>query len=168
MRGGHFSLHLRWYKSTDATLDELRELAVAFGLEDGNEIGALKTHCLSSSLNFGKEAAIYAVLEKGIALGCGLFVVMDADLQDPPSLIPEMYRLICSLLIFAVEVVVAYAYGLYGVLSADGGLDKFSIERLGGKGFLMLLGLVCLLVLPLHGRRSTSHQIINELASGTP
>ncbi len=43
---------------------------------------------ISFSRNFGKEAAIYAGLQKAR----GDFVVMmDADLQDPPSLLPEMY-----------------------------------------------------------------------------
>lgn len=40
--------------------------------------------------NFGKEAAIYA----GLKASCGKgVVVMDADLQHPPELIPEMVRL---------------------------------------------------------------------------
>ena len=43
---------------------------------------------ISFSRNFGKEAAIYAGLQKAR----GDFVVMmDVDLQDPPSLLPEMY-----------------------------------------------------------------------------
>ena len=43
---------------------------------------------VSCSRNFGKEAAIYAGLQysKG-----DLAAIMDADLQDPPSLLPEMY-----------------------------------------------------------------------------
>lgn len=46
---------------------------------------------ISFSRNFGKEAAIYAGLEHS----SGDFVaVMDADLQDPPSLLPEMYKAI--------------------------------------------------------------------------
>jgi glycosyltransferase involved in cell wall biosynthesis len=46
---------------------------------------------LSFSRNFGKEAALYA----GLKYATGdLITVMDADLQDPPSLLPEMYHLI--------------------------------------------------------------------------
>ena len=50
-----------------------------------------RVHLLSFSRNFGKEAAIYAGLQK--AKG-DLVVMMDADLQDPPSLLPEMYSYI--------------------------------------------------------------------------
>ena len=46
---------------------------------------------LSFSRNFGKEAALYAGLKHATG---DLITVMDADLQDPPSLLPEMYRLI--------------------------------------------------------------------------
>ena len=46
---------------------------------------------LSFSRNFGKEAAIYA----GFQYADGEYVAMlDADLQDPPSLLPEMLRAI--------------------------------------------------------------------------
>lgn len=46
---------------------------------------------ISFSRNFGKEAAMYA----GLKATTGDFVsLMDSDLQDPPSLLPEMYRLI--------------------------------------------------------------------------
>jgi len=48
-------------------------------------------HLLSFSRNFGKEAAIYAGFEK--AKG-DYVVMMDADLQDPPSLLPEMFSYI--------------------------------------------------------------------------
>lgn len=44
---------------------------------------------ISFSRNFGKEAAIYAGLEKSKG---DYVVVMDADLQDPPSLLPQMYE----------------------------------------------------------------------------
>ena len=43
--------------------------------------------------NFGKEAAMLAGLE---AAAGDYVAIMDADLQDPPSLIPEMYRRITA------------------------------------------------------------------------
>ena len=64
--------------SRDKTADEVRKL---HGQDE-------RVHLLSFSRNFGKEAAIYAGLQK--AKG-DLVVLMDADLQDPPSLLPEMY-----------------------------------------------------------------------------
>ena len=48
-------------------------------------------HLISFSRNFGKEAAIFAGLE--MAKG-DYTVLMDADLQDPPSILPEMYNYI--------------------------------------------------------------------------
>ena len=48
-----------------------------------------RVHYISFSRNFGKEAAMLA----GLAESTGDYVViMDADLQDPPELLPEMYR----------------------------------------------------------------------------
>lgn len=67
--------------SLDATLDVVKELAASDG----------SVHYLSFSRNFGKEAAIYAGLKKAKGK---YTAVMDADLQDPPELLPEMYRLI--------------------------------------------------------------------------
>lgn len=46
---------------------------------------------VSFSRNFGKEAAIYAGLEYADG---DLTVIMDADLQDPPALLPKMYEAI--------------------------------------------------------------------------
>ena len=63
--------------SSDRTLELLRELA-------GREKGV---RWLSFSRNFGKEAAMFAGLEH--ARG-DLVAVMDADLQDPPALLPEL------------------------------------------------------------------------------
>ena len=46
---------------------------------------------VSFSRNFGKEAAMYA----GLKNATGSYVaVMDADLQDPPALLSEMYEIL--------------------------------------------------------------------------
>lgn len=46
---------------------------------------------INFSRNFGKEAAMYA----GLELSTGDYIaIMDADLQDPPALLPEMLSLI--------------------------------------------------------------------------
>ena len=50
-----------------------------------------RVHLVSFSRNFGKEAAIYAGLKK--AKG-DYSVLMDCDLQDPPALLPDMFRYI--------------------------------------------------------------------------
>ena len=64
--------------SRDRTVEEIRKLKE----KDRN------VHLISFSRNFGKEAAIYAGFQKAV----GDYVVMlDADLQDPPSLLPEMF-----------------------------------------------------------------------------
>jgi len=67
--------------STDATAQLVRNLA----REEE------KLHLLCLTRNFGKEAAIYAGLS--FASKCDAVVVMDGDLQHPPSLLPEMVRL---------------------------------------------------------------------------
>ncbi len=67
--------------SKDKTVAEVKKLRA----EDE------RVHLLSFSRNFGKEAAIYAGLQKSKG---NLVVLMDADLQDPPSLLPEMYKYI--------------------------------------------------------------------------
>ena len=52
-----------------------------------------RVHFVSFSRNFGKEAAIYA----GLQHAKGDYVVMlDADLQDPPALLPQMYSYIVN------------------------------------------------------------------------
>mgnify|MGYP001032291230 FL=1 len=47
-----------------------------------------RVHLVSFSRNFGKESAIIAGLEKATG---DFTVLMDADLQDPPAILPEMY-----------------------------------------------------------------------------
>ena len=67
--------------SKDGTLSVLKELA------------AKDEHVfyISFSRNFGKEAAMYA----GFCNAKGDYVaVLDADLQDPPSLLPEMVKIL--------------------------------------------------------------------------
>ena len=48
---------------------------------------------VSFSRNFGKESAILAGLKEADG---DWVAVMDADLQDPPSLLPEMLRIVCE------------------------------------------------------------------------
>lgn len=50
-----------------------------------------RVHLVSFSRNFGKESAMYAGLEKSRG---DYVVMMDVDLQDPPSLLPEMFSYI--------------------------------------------------------------------------
>ena len=50
-------------------------------------------HYLSFSRNFGKEAAMYAGLRNSTADYC---IIMDADLQHPPALIPKMVEQILA------------------------------------------------------------------------
>lgn len=82
---------------------KLRPLEIEYVfVDDGSSDETLKVlqqlHCVDSrvrfisfSRNFGKEAAIYA----GLSYAQGDYVAtMDVDLQDPPSLLPEMYNYI--------------------------------------------------------------------------
>ena len=63
--------------SKDETLSECKKLA------ESDE----RVKYVSFSRNFGKEAAMYAGLEKS----CGdMVAIMDADLQDPPALLAQM------------------------------------------------------------------------------
>lgn len=67
--------------SKDKTLQKLRFLAQ----KDAN------VRYLSFSRNFGKESALFAGLKAATG---DLITVMDADLQDPPELLPEMVKAI--------------------------------------------------------------------------
>ncbi|MDE5931489.1 MAG: glycosyltransferase family 2 protein, partial [Lachnospiraceae bacterium] len=77
---------------------DLEILYIDDGSKDGTaaEVKKLRmkderVHLLSFSRNFGKEAAIYAGLQKSKG---DYVVLMDVDLQDPPALLPEMYSYI--------------------------------------------------------------------------
>ncbi len=65
--------------SKDKTLEILRKLA-----QDDERV-----RYISFSRNFGKEAAMYAGLENATG---DYVAIMDADMQDPPSMIKEMYN----------------------------------------------------------------------------
>lgn len=74
---------------------EIEVLFVNDGSKDGTvaEVKKLRekderVHLISFSRNFGKEAAMYAGLQKSRG---DYVVLMDVDLQDPPSLLPEMF-----------------------------------------------------------------------------
>lgn len=68
--------------SKDQTLNTLKK----FAAQDTKRV-----HYLSFSRNFGKEAALIA----GLQYATGDYIaVMDADLQDPPELLPEMLELL--------------------------------------------------------------------------
>ncbi|MBR4009748.1 MAG: glycosyltransferase family 2 protein [Clostridiales bacterium] len=65
--------------SRDKTLSVLKNMA-----EKDSRV-----HYISFSRNFGKEAAMYAGLDAAKGDWVGL---LDADMQDPPSLLPEMFQ----------------------------------------------------------------------------
>lgn len=94
------SLHF-FYEEMERVAAEMKENTFEYlFVDDGSKdrtlecIKALKekdekVRYVSFSRNFGKEAAIYA----GLSHASGDYVaIMDADLQDPPSLLQEMYR----------------------------------------------------------------------------
>lgn len=83
-----------FYNEINNVLNDFVDWTIIF-VDDGstddtlNEIKKLEKNVkyISFSRNFGKEAAIYAGLKKTSE---DYVILMDADLQDPPSLIPEM------------------------------------------------------------------------------
>ena len=87
-----------FYQAVREELQKLPVEAELWFVNDGSRDGSLaqmkalreqdsRVHYLSFSRNFGKEAAMYAGLE---AAAGDYVAVMDVDLQDPPSLLPEM------------------------------------------------------------------------------
>ncbi len=92
-----------YYREMKKVMEQMNETSFELlFVDDGSSDGTLEwmrrmhredERCcyLSFSRNFGKEAAICA----GLTKAKGEYVaVMDADLQDPPSLLPEMYRIL--------------------------------------------------------------------------
>jgi len=92
-----------FYDELEKVLSSLEDYeAEILFIDDGSKDGTLKTlkslaeqdervKYISFSRNFGKEAAMYA----GFCNATGdLVAVMDADMQDPPSLLPQMLEII--------------------------------------------------------------------------
>ncbi len=88
-----------FYKETSKYLKEIIDKYEIIYINDGSKDNTLskvkkiadkdkKIKYISFSRNFGKEAAMYA----GLEYAKGDYVaIMDVDLQDPPSLLSEMY-----------------------------------------------------------------------------
>lgn len=92
-----------FYEEVMKVQESLDEIEIIF-VDDGSTDKTIKVikklqekdsrvHFISFSRNFGKEAAMLA----GLEYSKGDYVVtMDVDLQDPPSLLPEMYKVLNS------------------------------------------------------------------------
>lgn len=76
--------------STDATLGVMRDWA---GRMTNAAEPPIHVAWLSFSRNFGKEAALYAGLQRATG---ELVATMDADMQDPPDLLPQMLELLLA------------------------------------------------------------------------
>ena len=82
-----YSLSCEFLFVDDGSRDKTLELLRTYVKEDR------RVRYLSFSRNFGKESALYAGLENAHG---DYVVTMDADLQDPPSLLPEMFQILQS------------------------------------------------------------------------
>ena len=69
----------------DGSLDQTLKVIKNLSLNDK------RIKYISFTRNFGKEAAMYAGFVNSVG---DYVVVMDADLQDPPSMLPEMFKII--------------------------------------------------------------------------
>ncbi len=90
-----------FYEETTIYFDQPGYVFRILFIDDGSRDGTLKeikklrekderVHYLSFSRNFGKEAAMHAGLE--YSRKSDAIIIIDCDLQQPPSLIPEMLR----------------------------------------------------------------------------
>lgn len=95
-----------FYPTVDKVVRTMKNLAIEYWfIDDGSKDDTLsklhklqsehpdRVHYITFSRNFGKEAALYAGLQ---AAQGDYVVVMDADLQDPPTLLPTMYHYLAS------------------------------------------------------------------------
>ncbi len=95
----------KFYEAINKVSHEMSEVDFEFVfVDDGSRDGTMReierlrredkrVRFVSFSRNFGKEAALLA----GLDYAKGDYVAtMDADLQDPPSLLPEMYAAVAS------------------------------------------------------------------------
>ena len=89
-----------FFEHLDKTLNELKEYHFSFiCIDDGSTDSTLSTlqqqqnardmEIVEFSRNFGKESAITAGLDN---FSGDVAIIMDSDLQDPPSLIPELLQ----------------------------------------------------------------------------
>lgn len=91
-----------FYSAVEKVVNKIKELEIEYWfVNDGSKDNTLiemrklheqdldRVHYVSFSRNFGKEAGLYAGLEAATG---DYVVVMDADLQDPPSFLPIMYQ----------------------------------------------------------------------------
>lgn len=102
--------------SRDASADLIR----------GFESASLRCELIELSRNFGHQAALTAGLVE--AAGSDAVVTMDADLQDPPELIPELVR--------------AWRDGAEVVLAVRRSREDTGLRRIGFDVFHRLFGMV--------------------------
>lgn len=75
------TIQVEYWFIDDGSLDQTLAVIEKLQAVDSN------VHYVSFSRNFGKEAALFAGLQKAEG---DLVAIMDVDLQDPPELLPEM------------------------------------------------------------------------------
>ena len=92
-----------YYREMSKVMEEMPEVDTELlFIDDGSkdrtlsvmkDLHILDKRCkyLSFSRNFGKEAAIYAGLKNAVG---DYVAVMDVDLQDPPDMLPKMYKIL--------------------------------------------------------------------------